>query len=189
MDRLPIDDLRRLLTLQPGVVETSRIKGLSVRGGRSGEEAVYLDGVLIRNFSRGASLGERNLLVGTNGLVEADVITGGFSAEYGESKSGIVNYATRSGGRAWTGAGSFATDEPFPKQVSVGSNRLELSLGGPLARNLAVFGALTAQANRYANTGKRYRDMPIYYSDGVDTTVTVPLTDGEQSVVIPHYSR
>ena len=94
---LPVDNPRALLTLQPGVVATGR-KGnqagnaLSIRGGRSGEEAVFIDGVLVRSFAGGNS----NLNLGTNALAEADVLTGGFSAQFGDAQSGIVNFVTRS---------------------------------------------------------------------------------------------
>ena len=60
LDQLPVDNTRRVVTLQPGVVESNRSKGVSIRGGRSGEEAVYVDGVLIRNYNGGRSAGERS---------------------------------------------------------------------------------------------------------------------------------
>src|SRR5882762_3787331 len=34
IDQLPADDIRRVLALQPGVVESNRTAGLSIRGGR-----------------------------------------------------------------------------------------------------------------------------------------------------------
>jgi outer membrane receptor protein involved in Fe transport len=190
IDQLPVDNTRRVITLQPGVVESNRSKGISIRGGRSGEEAVYVDGVLIRNYNGGQSSGDYNLQVGTNALAEADVVTGGFSAEYGEAQSGIINYVTKTGGRRLTGAGSFQTDGLFPKEMSQGSNRGEFSLGGPLFGPFSFFGAVTAQGNQYANTGKLYRDMPIYYANGIDTVVTYTLANSsdQQTVAIPNYT-
>src|SRR4051812_29973492 len=50
VSQLPVDNPRSLLTLQPGVVATGRkTNAISIRGGRSGEEAVFVDGVLVRN--------------------------------------------------------------------------------------------------------------------------------------------
>ena len=60
---------------------------------------MFVDGVLIRNFNGGSS----NLVIGVNSLSEVDVLTGGFSAEFGEAQSGIINYVTRSGGNSWNG--------------------------------------------------------------------------------------
>ncbi|MGH7752179.1 MAG: carboxypeptidase regulatory-like domain-containing protein, partial [Gemmatimonadales bacterium] len=37
VDRLPVDDVRGILSLQPGVVETGSGAGVSIRGGRPGE--------------------------------------------------------------------------------------------------------------------------------------------------------
>jgi hypothetical protein len=189
--QLPTDNVRRILILQPGVVETNRPgrTGISIRGGRSGEEAVFIDGVLIRNFGTGNS----NLTVGTNALAEADVLTGGFSAQFGDAQSGIINLVTRSGGQAWTGAASIQTDELTPKKYSLGYNRAELSIGGPLFGNLGFFAAATAQGQRSINAGRLYRDVPIYVPEGVDTvvTMTVPSAIADvndmREVAIPNY--
>jgi outer membrane receptor protein involved in Fe transport len=181
---LPVDDATQIITLQPGVVAGVG-KGLSIRGGRSGEEAVYIDGVLVRNFNAGLS----NLEVGVNSLSEVDVLTGGFSAQYGEAQSGIINYVTRSGGRRWNGALSLQTDEIMPKELSHGVNRVELSFGGPLFGNLGLFVAGTAEGRRYSNAGKGWRDVPIYVASGVDTVVsyTPAGTNDTRDVIIPRF--
>jgi len=144
VSQLPVDNPSRLVVLQPGVVETGRRSGgISIRGGRSGEEAVFVDGVLVRNFAGNSggtvSGSSTNLQIGTNALSEVDVLTGGFSAQFGDAQSGIINFVTRSGGRSWNGAASIQSDEMFPKEISLGSNRAELSLGGPLVGNLGFF--------------------------------------------------
>ncbi len=181
---LPVDDVTQIITLQPGVVAGVG-KGFSIRGGRSGEEAVYIDGVLIRNFNAGMS----NLEVGVNSLSEVDVLTGGFSAEYGEAQSGIINYVTRSGGRRWNGALSLQTDELMPKEWSQGLNRAEFSFGGPLMGNLGLFVAATAEGRRFSNSSKGWRDVPIYIASGVDTVVryTPAGTTDTRDVIIPNY--
>ncbi|MEX2282303.1 MAG: TonB-dependent receptor [Gemmatimonadota bacterium] len=185
VNELPVDDVRQIITLQPGVISGVGKDGMSIRGGRSGEEAVYIDGVLIRNFNGGNS----NLEVGVNSISEVDVLTGGFSAEYGEAQSGILNYVTRSGGRRWNGAFSFQTDELSPKETSYGLNRVELSLGGPLWGNFGLFLAGTAEGRRSANFGKLWRDEPIYIANGVDTVVSyIPAgTTDTRDVIIPNF--
>ena len=185
VEELPVDDIRQIITLQPGVVGGVGKDGLSIRGGRSGEEAVYVDGVLIRNFNGGNS----NLEIGVNSVSEVDVLTGGFSAEYGEAQSGIVNYVTRSGGRRWTGALSLQTDEFMPKEWSRGMNRGELSFGGPLYRNLSFFLAGTMEGRQSADMGKFWRDVPVFVASGVDTVVsyTPPGTNDTREVIIPNF--
>src|SRR5881296_3701625 len=74
---LPVDDVRQVLTFQPGVVESSSIvsgqtAGVSIRGGRPGEANVYIDGAPVRGTNSGA----QRITVGTNGLEEASVTTG-----------------------------------------------------------------------------------------------------------------
>jgi hypothetical protein len=183
---LPVDDAIQIVMSQPGVVANVG-KGLSIRGGRSGEEAVYVDGVLIRNFNQG----DTNLELGVNALSEIDVLTGGFSAEFGDAQSGIINYVTRSGGRRWNGALSLQTDEMMPKTVSMGLNRVELSFGGPLVGNLGLFVAGTAEGRRSANSGKLWRDVPIFVASGVDTVVsyTPPGTTDVRDVIIPNFVK
>ena len=187
VEDLPVDNVTNIVRLQPGVVSTGNKNGVSIRGGRSGEEAVFVDGVLVRNFNAG----ESQLTIGTNTLSEVDVLTGGFSAEYGEAQSGIINYVTRSGGRKWNGTASIQTDELMPKKYSVGFNRAELSFGGPLAGGFGFFAAATATGQKSANTGIEWRNTPIYVASGIDTVITYdPTGTGEaRDVVIPNFVR
>jgi outer membrane receptor protein involved in Fe transport len=186
VEELPVDNVTNILRLQPGVVTTGGKDGISIRGGRSGEEAVFVDGVLVRNFNRGGS----NLEIGTNTLSEVDVLTGGFSAEFGEAQSGIVNYVTRSGGQRWNGSLSLQTDEIMPKEWSHGFNRAELSVGGPIAGGLGFFFGGTATGNRYSNSSMGWRDTPIYIASGIDTILTYnPTGTDERDVVIPNFVR
>lgn len=183
VQELPVDDVEQIVTLQPGVVSGVG-KGFSIRGGRSGEEAVYVDGVLVRNYNAGDSF----LALGVNSLSEVDVLTGGFSAEFGEAQSGIINYVTRTGGSRWNGAFSFQTDELMPDEWSIGLNRAELSVGGPIIGNLSFFGAATAEGRRSSNSGKGWRDVPMYIASGVDTVVTLDEGGGRlRRVAIPNF--
>ncbi|HEY0306334.1 MAG TPA: carboxypeptidase regulatory-like domain-containing protein, partial [Longimicrobiales bacterium] len=188
VEELPVDNVTNILRLQPGVVQTGAKDGISIRGGRSGEEAVFIDGVLVRNFNSGNSA----LTVGTNTLSEVDVLTGGFSAEFGEAQSGIVNYVTRSGGQSWVGTLSLQTDEIMPKDWSHGFNRGELSVGGPLVGGLGLFFGATATGNRFTpNAGKGWRDAAIYIAQGVDTVLSYdPTGTGDvREVAIPNFIR
>ena len=177
VEDLPVDNVTRIVQLQPGVVSAGKT-GISIRGGRSGEEAVFVDGVLVRNFNSGSS----NLTIGTNSLSEVDVLTGGFSAEFGDAQSGIINFVTRSGARSWNGALSVQTDEFMPKEWSVGFNRAELSAGGPLIGKIGFFGALTATGQKSANAGMEWRNTPIYIAQGVDTVISYDTNNNDVCV-------
>jgi outer membrane receptor protein involved in Fe transport len=184
IDELPVDNVIAIIRGQTGVVTTGNKSGFSIRGGRSGEEAVFVDGVLVRNFNSGDS----NLTIGTNSLSELDVLTGGFGAEYGEAQSGIINYVTRSGGRTWNGTLSLQTDEIMPKEWSLGFNRAELAIGGPLIGNLGFFAAATGTGQKSIELGREWRDFPIYVAQGIDTIFPSDLGGGnERDVVIPNF--
>ena len=189
VEDLPADNMLQILRLQPGVVATQGPQsknGFAIRGGRSGEEATFVDGVLVRNFNAG----QNNLNIGTNSLSEIDVLTGGFSAEYGDAQSGIVNFVTRAGGRRWHGAASVQTDELSPSKWSIGFNRAELSLGGPLVGNIGFFAAATATGQRSANMPIDWREMPFYVPQGIDTVITEDLGNGDfREVPIPNFVR
>jgi hypothetical protein len=132
IDQLPVDDPRQAINLQPGVVESGDALGLSIRGGRPGEAVVYVDGVPVRRLRTGAS----QLNVGTNATEEASVTTGALGAEFGDAQSGVISLITRSGGPRFQGNLVYETDEVFGNSISVGFNRFEGSLSGPIFGNL-----------------------------------------------------
>ncbi len=175
IDKLPLDNASSIIRLQPGVISTNRGSGISIRGSREGEEAVFVDGVPIRNLQTGATA---PLELPTNALAQVDVTTGGISARFGGAQSGVINYVTRSGGTSWGGSASFQTDELAPKKIRFGFNRAELSIGGPVPflNNLSYFGAMTAEGNKYGNTTTTQQSLqdvyfPQYVPIGIDTVI------------------
>src|SRR5262245_15068349 len=134
IDQLPMDNSNSIILLQPGVISTN--DGRSIRGSRPGEEAVYVDGVLVRRYGSGDT---EPLELPTNGLAQVDVTTGGFGARFGEAQSGVINYVTRTGGSRFQGTASLQTDRIAPVDWTNGLSRGELSLGGPLFKNLSYF--------------------------------------------------
>lgn len=53
INNLPMDDVRNIIAVQPGVVESGAALGLSIRGSRPGEQNVYIDGAPVRNSNTG----------------------------------------------------------------------------------------------------------------------------------------
>lgn len=155
VEALPLDNVRAVITLQPGVVEYGDSRGLVVRGGRPGEASVYVDGVLVRAFNRGL---QAQLDVGTNAVEEVNILTGGYGAEYGQAQSGIINYVTKTGGTNLSGALSFGTDEILPNDVKYGISRGEVSLGGPLAGEALSF-HLAGAAQGWEDGSPNFFDM------------------------------
>src|SRR5690606_36434165 len=118
VEEVPVDNLRAVVTLQAGVVETGDFRGQVIRGGRPGEASGYVDGVLVRSFSRGA---QSILELGTNAVEEVNLLTGGYGAEFGSAQSGVINYVTKTGSNQYSGAIGFGTDEIMPSDLNYGN--------------------------------------------------------------------
>jgi outer membrane receptor protein involved in Fe transport len=85
------DDVNRALARQPGAAAGDESARLFVRGGEAGEFAYRLDGMSIH-----APFHLRNLLspsgiIDANAVAGAELSTGNFSAEFGNSLSGVVS--------------------------------------------------------------------------------------------------
>src|SRR5262245_39325787 len=196
---LPVDDVNRVISLQPGVVEGVG-GGIVLRGGRQGEANVYIDGAPVRNaiFGGNCNMGAglmtsattcSNITVGTNAVEEATVTTGSLGVQLGDAQSGVVSFTTRAGGPTLSGNLNYATDAPFGDAISVGLNRFEGSIGGPipLVSNLKFFvsGTLTGQLSPFRGAG--WEDVPTYTIGGVDTVVTTGSGGNTNSFSLPRF--
>lgn len=86
-----VSDISGILELQADVVDDH------FRGGRSGESAYLLGGGTINN-----PLTSRKAFSPiVTGLQQVEVYTSGFSAEYGNAQSGVVNMVAKEGGERW----------------------------------------------------------------------------------------
>lgn len=186
---LPADNLRDIVALTPGVVESGQSAGLSIRGGRPGEAAVYIDGAPVRRLAGddGNAGGRQQLQIGTNSLEEASVTTGALGAEFSDAQSGVISYVTRAGGPSLDGAISYETDEAFGDNTSVGFNRIEAALGGPVFGNLTFHVSGTIDGQQSGRRGFGAEDYPVYTLGGLDTTVTATVNDQVAQVEIPRF--
>ena len=182
VDQLPLDNASEIVILQPGVSEEycSQVAGgtlpanrcRTIRGGRPNEEAVYIDGVLVRSFGTGSAEGAT---VPTNALEQVDVTVGGFAAEFGHAQSGVISYVTRTGGRRFTGALEVMTDQLAPDSYRTNWNRFELNLGGPIYGPLSFFAAGTVTGT---DASKDDGFPRVWVTDGVDTCPSAPQYSG-----------
>lgn len=188
-DRLPVDRIEQVLALQPGVLEVNETSlsgggkdmpgGLSIRGGRATQNAIYIDGVPVQPGYMGdrmwgfLDLGSRgaNLSVGTNAIEEASVTTGAPSAQFGNASGGLMSIITRTGATSYHGSFGLESDEPFGLGSGPGFNRMEGGFSGPVGGRLtfAVSGVLEGQQSVEEGLGSQ--DVPIFLSAGLDTTV------------------
>ncbi len=147
---LPVTEVSEVLQLQAGFVAGS------LRGGRSGEVAYWIDGVPVTDAYDGSQVVEVN----KNLVQEMQLVSGAFNAEYGQAMSGIVNIATKEGESVFHGGlstygGQYATtsDPRYDQsgqmisQLFPGLNKftptavrdIEGNLSGPLVGNDLTF--------------------------------------------------
>ncbi|MGH7675669.1 MAG: carboxypeptidase regulatory-like domain-containing protein, partial [Gemmatimonadales bacterium] len=192
---LPVDNVRAVLSLTPGVLETGAGGGVSIRGGRPGEANVYIDGAPVRNTNQGALFGAMNAVgVGTNALEEASVTTGALGVEFSDAQSGLISFTTRTGGEQFAGAVSYQTDEPMGNGLSVGFNRVEASVGGPIpgVQNLRWFVSGVGQGQTTRFRGKGSEDVPFFTRAGVDVAMQLPTDPGgalATDVILPKFAQ
>ena len=166
---------------------------LSIRGGGGGDYSVYLDGLPVAPGLRrlnGTTFGIVDgpfALPGTNALEEAAVWTGPLPASVGHGQSGAVWLTTRQAEGAWRPELAYANDGLFAN--SLGYNRAQASLGGPLGR-LQLFAAGVLEGQKSATTGFDAAGAPIFVPAGIDTAVAVPSSIGDpaaDTTLVPVY--
>jgi hypothetical protein len=89
--KLPVSSVTAVVNLQAGIEP-----GLVIRGGSSDQTAWMVDGAMLRDARTYVPNTQLSLLA----VQDVQVQTGGFAAEYGDLRSGVVNVVTREGGRS-----------------------------------------------------------------------------------------
>jgi outer membrane receptor protein involved in Fe transport len=90
IEALPVSSVSSVVGLQAGV------QGLSVRGSGSDELSFMVNGLNLKDERSNTSFTNISL----TSVEEIQVQTGGFNAEYGNVRSGVVNVVTKEGGRS-----------------------------------------------------------------------------------------
>jgi hypothetical protein len=91
IEKLPVTSVSSVVTLQAGIQG-----GLVIRGSTSDQAAFVVDGMLMRDERTNQPFTGISL----SSIQDVQVQTGGFNAEYGNLRSGVVNVVTREGGTA-----------------------------------------------------------------------------------------
>ncbi len=186
--RLPIDDPRHALVLIPGVRLTGADLGvtaaaaLMIRGSPAGRSNVYVDGAPLRFETQGGA----GVGLAPNAIEALSVLTGAAPVTFADAGGGVIAYETRGGGEHLAGNLRWDSDEPFSDASTVGYNRIEATVGGPLARGgkLTFFLSTTLQGQRSSYRGRGASDVPASFPAGVDTTVAavnLPLWEAASS--------
>ncbi len=137
---IPVDDIEDIVNLTAGFVDGH------ARGGRDGEIRYYVDGVSTMDPVTGMF----DTDVPEYAVEEVSVITSGYSAEFSDAQSGIVEISMKEGGQTFSGNMRYKTSDfgdykgykfddaagsykPISGQSDMHRLRnLEFSFGGPL---------------------------------------------------------
>jgi len=126
LKNLPVGEtLKDVMALQAGIISSK--DDFHVRGGRTDEVIYIVDGVKMKDALSGSSTGDQ---LSARSVAEMNVITGGFSAKYGQALSGVVDVKVKEGGSAYHGYVAYATDKtPFFNYYNY--DYLDFQIGGP----------------------------------------------------------
>lgn len=94
---LPVDNVAQVLRLNAGIVMSAG--QITIRGGRTGEVAYWVDGISSTDVYNGT----QGITIENASVQELQVVSGTFNAEYGQAMSGIVNIVTKDGGSNYSG--------------------------------------------------------------------------------------
>ena len=167
LSALPVNEFSQVLALQAGFVAGS------LRGGRRGEVAYWIDGVPVTDVYDGSQVVEVN----KNLVQEVQLVSGAFNAEYGQAMSGIVNIATREGGKQYTGSVSAYGGDYIPRNdgTFIGLTKfdplairnIEANLNGPLwGENLSFFvNGRFIHFDGWLNGTRKFNPQNIAYTD------------------------
>jgi hypothetical protein len=120
--------------------------GASIGGGGPSENAYYINGFPVTNPL--TQLGGAELPFGA--IAQADIISGGFGAEFGRSVGGVVNITTKSGTNNWE-AGISATVTPNGMRAKEKDYYY-----GNTGKNPTTDNQLLRRANQNTSDGKTY---------------------------------
>lgn len=151
-----IRGIQNIAAKTSGVVQDERGDNINIRGGRSNENLVIVDGIATNNPITGSS----TAFVPNSLLQEIAVLTGGFGAEYGNALSGVINVSTKGGTDKYSGSAEVISDivaGDWIKTNAQGYNLYNVTLGGPLiptkglSKVLNFFGAAERQFLNVSN--------------------------------------
>ncbi|MEX2399859.1 MAG: carboxypeptidase-like regulatory domain-containing protein [Rhodothermales bacterium] len=89
IENLPVNDINRVVGLQAGV------QGMNIRGAGADQAAVFMDGLNLTSRRDNTPYTG----ISYSSIEEIQIQSGGFTAKYGNMRSGIVNVVTKEGQR------------------------------------------------------------------------------------------
>jgi len=122
-----VRDINAFLEKQPGVSVTNGF--LEIRGGSADQTGTFINGISYNN----AAVGNAETTIPLSAIDQVSLLSGGFNAEYGNFRSGLINVTTKSG-----------TKDKYHGTITVSRNiehlkRFGPKLSDPLSPELAPY--------------------------------------------------
>jgi len=128
IQRMPVTNPEQAMQTNTGFTVDPRRGEIHVRGGRGDEVMYMVDGMEVRDPLVGGGLA---LHVGNSALQQMEILTGGFSAEYGNAQSAVVNIVTREGNEKRQEMYLYYLNDHLLESTSFNTDQLSFSLDGP----------------------------------------------------------
>jgi len=158
---LPVESVENAVALAAGAVEENGV--LHFRGGRQSETVYLFDGISLNDPLTG---NPNDSNVPMLGVGELSVITGGFTAEYGNAQSGVINLSSAEGNNSFHSNVRFTTsavvNDTFNDSDPEKQDKFEFSFSGPIVKDLMTFsfsGEYDDDSGRLAN---QWADLENY---------------------------
>jgi outer membrane receptor protein involved in Fe transport len=171
---MPIASFQQIVALQAGFV-TDGSGDIHARGGRSGELVYLVDGVPTRDPLSGG--------MGTQldkyAIQELQVLTGGFSAEYGQALSGVVNIVTKEGGTKYNARLEYESgqlnESPYHTENALALDYMGLNPDGTISPRTDDKGTLIK------NIPSAYKQQTLEGTQSLNPDVNMP---GQVSLMV-----
>lgn len=147
-----MDDFPQRIDLGEGAgqlqLRDESLTNVHIRGGRGGEILFMVDGMPVTHPIYG---GRDVLNLNVQEVEQIELLTGAFSAEYGQAQSGVVNITTRSGGTVGSGQLEYKSDQVNLIGQSYNNDYIAFHYGGPMryVEKLASFIRLPVPGELY----------------------------------------
>ncbi len=178
---IAVDDIEDILALAPGVL---RVGGdLHVRGGRGNEVVYSIDGLSVSDPVDGGAA----LTIDTDAIQDMKTMTGGFTAEYGNAQSGIVNIITKDGSSEYSGKIELVSDHLLGDPdgfYNSNSDVIKFALGGPVLGPFAK--SLQDKFTFFFNGAANWHDSR--YKDYYDSNPNEELSNDGDNWLISEYT-
>lgn len=115
-----VREINALLEKQPGI-SSSRNGFLEIRGGSADQTGTMLNGLSYNN----AAVGNSETIIPLSAIEQVSVLSGGFNAEYGNFRSGVINVTTKSGSK-----------DKYHGTISISQNVPHLKRFGPYMKDV-----------------------------------------------------